>query len=214
MFKIVKKESSIYHRIASKTGKKGWLPSGFSLPEVASTPGEADGSLLYHTEIEELRAEAFEKCIRLLKKAYLAEPQKRNDDDIVKFLEEYRVFRLMDNLPTEIHSIQRDLETPKLLDLAFEWATTSNNQEIKLAISLMGMFNLDEWEESKNVIVTLGKYEEFTFYSLFAISGWNNADKIARDYAKNLKGWGKTHAEVWLEPLFTEEDSGEENSDD
>jgi len=205
MFKILKKELSIYQRIASKTGKRGWLPAGFSLPEVNRVPGEADGSLLYHTEIEEPRAEAFEKCIRLLKKAYLAEPERRNDDDITKYLEEYRVFRLMDNLMAEIHSIQRDLETPKLLDLAYEWATTSNNPEIvKLAISLMGMFNLDEWEESKKVIVTLGKFEEFTFYSLFAITGWNNADKIARDYARNLKGWGKTHAEVWLEPLHDE----------
>ena len=202
MFKRFKSKTSIYKRIASKAGKKGWLPADFLLPETGPIPGETDGNLLYHTESQELRPEVFEKCIRLLKRAYQAEPKKRNDYDIAGYLEEHRVFRLIDNLNTEIYSPERDIDLVKLLDLAFEWATASNNPEIvKLAISLMGMLNLDEWEECKEVIITLGKYEEFTFYSLFAVSGWDNAEKIVLDYAKNLKGWGKVHAEVWLEPL-------------
>ena len=204
---ILKSKPSIYKRIASKTGKKKWLPPDFSLPETHGTPGEADGMLLYHTEIEELRPEAFEKCIRLLKAACQAGPKKRKEGDIEKYLEEHRVFLLIDRLNAEIFDPARDIDFVKLLDIAFVWATTSNNPElIKLAISLMGMFNLDEWEECKKIIITLGKYEEFTFYSLFAVSGWDGADEIAGDYAKHLKGWGKTHAEVWLEQDLKEPD--------
>ena len=199
--KNVNKRLSIYKEIFLRTGKKGWLPVGFLLPGEDGTPGQADGKLLYYTEIEEVRPEVFEKFIRLLKKAYQAEPKKRKDDDMIKYLNEYHVFQLIDRLATEICSPERDLDLGKILDLAAHWAMTSDNQKlVKLAIVIMGALNLDEWEEYREVIVALGKYEEFTFYSLFAVSGWSDAEKIARDYLKNLKGWGKTHAEVWLEP--------------
>jgi len=190
---------SIYRRIALKTGKKGWLPDKYSLEEGNKVPGEADANLLYNTDLAEISNLAFDRFIELLRSACEdADPE--IDKKFVRFFEKYHILQLLDKLCWEIYNERRRIDLIALLEVAYKWAAGSDDAVlVKLGISLMGMLNLDDREDCRKVIVTLGKYEEFTLYSLHAISGWDDADVIASEYAKHLKGWGKTHAELWGE---------------
>jgi len=193
---------SIYRRIAFKTGKKGWLPDNYSLSEGSGNPGEADAELLYNTDMEAISNLVFDQFIEMLRNA-CEDPKSQNDKKIIIYLEKNHILKLIDRLSWEIHNERRRIDIIALLDAAYRWAATSDDVNlVKLGISLMGMLNLDDWEEYRKVIVTLGKYEEFTLYSLYAASEWNDADKIISDYAKNLKGWGKMHAELWGEIVW------------
>jgi len=188
---------SIYSRIISKIGKKGWLTHDFPLSEGLGAPGEKDAGFLYGSDIGEAGNEAFEQFMALLK-AKCENPKKKSDKEFIEYLEKNHILKLLDRLCWEIYNERRGIDLIALLDASYSWAIDSGNINlVKLGISLMGMLNLDEREDCRDVIITLGKCEEFTLYSLYAISGWNDADKIAGDYAKNLKGWGKTHAQVW-----------------
>jgi len=194
-------KSSIYKKIASKTGRKGWLPDNFSLTAGVEAPGKTDFELLYESDIGEISPRDFEQFIGLLAGACENPKDKdKKEREIIEFLTKNHILKLIDVLCEEIYNEDRNIDIIKLLDVAYGWAAGSDDVSlVKLGISLMGMMNLDDREDCREVIVTLGKYEEFTFYSLYALEGLKDADVIASDYAKNLKGWGKTHAELWRE---------------
>ncbi|MCL1981778.1 MAG: hypothetical protein FWG53_01630 [Clostridiales bacterium] len=191
-------KASIYKQISAKAGKNGWLPADFLLSGESSVPGELEGKLFFRGDAEEMRPEVFEKFMRLLRWA-CEDPKKRKGGELAEYFEEHCVFQIIDRACEELFSEQRGIDIFKVLDVAFEWATKSENAGlVKLGIALMGMLNLDDREDCRRAIVTLGKYEEFTLYSLFAVSGWENGKEITSGYAHNLKGWGKIHAEQWL----------------
>ena len=196
---------SIYKRIASKTGKKGWLPEGFSL--FGKTPGDtgeivpggADAELLYKTPAEEISNAAFEKFMKLLKEAHEGKAGK-NSKEIAAFLGENHILKIIDRAGEEIFYEDRGIDLLKLLDTAFDWATGSTDVNlVKLGLSLMGILSVSDREDCRDAIIELGKYEEFTFYSLYAVSGWEDAYDIALAYAGNLKGWGGVHAKNWIQ---------------
>jgi hypothetical protein len=188
----------IYKRIAAKSRRTGWLPERFTLFE-NTTPGEADGVLLYGAGLSELSDENFEQLMALLKES-CDNPIKKKCADLAKHIGENHILGQLDRLCEEIHKKTRGIDLIKLLDNAYIWATTSSDENmVKLGISIMGMLNLAGRGECRKAVVVLGKYEEFTLYSLYAVSGWKDAKKIMSAYAENLKGWGKAHAEFWLD---------------
>ena len=198
---------SIYDQITSKANRKGWLPAGFLLsgseesPGAAQAPGEADGTLLLHSDMREINPEAFEEFILLLK-AVCENPKmkKENEKALAGFFTKSHVLTLIDRLCDEVFNPERGIDLLGLADAALEMAVGSDDINIvKLGISLMGILNVEDRGDCRSAVIALGKYEEFTFYSLFAVSEWRDADRIASDYARNLKGWGKTHAGLWLE---------------
>jgi len=194
---------SIYGQITSKANRKGWLPDSFLLPGDSRVPGEADGILLYHSNMKEIDPEGFEEFICLLAAA-CEQPKlrKKNEKELAVFLGEHHTLTLIDRLCDEVFNGERGIDLIDLADAAYGMAINSNDVNIvKLGLSLMGILNVEDREDCRRAIVSLGKYEEFTFYSIFAVSEWHGANTIVLDYAKNLKGWGKNHAELWLEQL-------------
>jgi len=193
---------SIYEQITSKANRKGWLPVSFVLPGSNGVPGEEDGLLLTHSDIRAIIPEDFEEFMLLLKAA-CDKPRLKKDDEkaLAGFLGKNHILTLIDRLFDEIYIEERGIDLLKLVDAALEMAVSSDDVNVvKLGISLMGMLNVEDREDCRKAIITLGKYEEFTFYSLFAASEWEDVYGIASDYASNLRNWGKTHAELWLEP--------------
>lgn len=190
----------IYKYIVSKTGRKGWLPDGFLLPGTEGAPGEGDGAIMYGAGPGEVSDEAFELFMRMLR-GICDDPKRSKDDEFKRYLKENHVLGLIDRLCVEIYSLRRGIDLMNLIDVAYGWAVSSDDMNlVKLGISLMGMLNLDERDDCREAIITLGKYDEFTLYSLYAISGWKDADVIAAGYAEHLNGPGKIHARLWLEP--------------
>lgn len=191
---------SIYGRITAKANRKGWLPADFALPGAVGVPGEADGLLLYHSDMKEIGWEAFDEFVRHLKGA-MEGNRRKSEADMALFLKAHHVLTIIDRLFNEVFNARSGVDILSLVEVAYGWAAGSDDVNmVKLGISLMGMLNVEDRPECRSAIIALGKHEEFTFYSLFAVSEWKDARRIATEYADNLKGWGKTHAELWLEP--------------
>ena len=171
----------------------------FNIPP-GRAPGEADAFVMDDTQISEVDNAAFERFMGLLKE-YSDNPKRKNVKELSDFLKENHILKLIDRTSEEIHFFDRQIDLIKLLDFAYDRAINSKDINIvKLGISLLGMMNLAGRDDCKKAIMALGENEEFTLYSLYAISEWDDAVEIAQKYANTLKGWGKTYAETWLEP--------------
>jgi len=190
---------SIYRNITLRVGRKGWLSGSFSLTGSDEVPGEADAAILYDDADDEISNLLFDQFMEMLRGA-CENPKPEDEIKIIRYLEKHHILKLIDRLCREIYNTSRRLDLISLLDVAYKWAVSSDDVNlVKLGISLMGMMNVDEREDCRKAIVTLGKHEEFTFYSLYAVSGWDDAEEIMDGYAAHLKGWGKKHAELWRE---------------
>jgi hypothetical protein len=197
---FLSKSKSVYKYIVSQANRRGYLPGNFILPGGAGHMGEADSALLYQSGISEACPEKFEEFMGLLKNVYHGS-KKEGYGPLAGFLSEVHVLSLIDRLCDEVYMESRGFDILRLADVAFDLATTSEDiDNVKLGISIMGMLNLEDRDDCKEVIIALGKCEEFTLYSLFAAAEWKEAAGIASDYARNLTGFGKAHADLWLEP--------------
>lgn len=73
---------------------------------------------------------------------------------------------------------------------------------VKFGIALLGLF---QNEEMKELLLTLGKHEEFTLYAAVAIqNGMENSNEVLFELAKHVHGWGKIHLVERLEPTSLE----------
>jgi len=64
-------------------------------------------------------------------------------------------------------------------------------EAVKLGMLLLGSFGT---EEDEDVLLSLGRHEEFTLYTTIALSNLSeNADEDLWHLAKELDGWGKIH---------------------
>lgn len=73
---------------------------------------------------------------------------------------------------------------------------------VKCGIALMGLF---ENEEVKELLLTLGRHEEFTLYAAVAImNGMEEWNEALFELAKQVHGWGKIHVVERLEPSTPE----------
>ncbi|KZE73712.1 limonene hydroxylase [Paenibacillus elgii] len=85
-----------------------------------------------------------------------------------------------------------------------EWFARSgaHRNVVKLGIALLGQF---ETEKHRELVVTLGKHDEFTLYSAVAIRGsLDNANETLFELAKAVDGWGKIQLVERLEPQTQE----------
>ncbi|WP_438447089.1 limonene hydroxylase [Gorillibacterium sp. sgz5001074] len=73
---------------------------------------------------------------------------------------------------------------------------------VKFGIALLGLF---QNEQMKELLLTLGKHEEFTLYAAVAIqNGMENSNEVLFELAKHVHGWGKIHLVERLEPTSRE----------
>lgn len=73
---------------------------------------------------------------------------------------------------------------------------------VKFGIALLGLFRN---EELKELLLTLGKHDEFTLYALVAIqNGMEESNEVLFELAKCVHGWGKIHIVERLEPISQE----------
>ncbi|MBG9734917.1 limonene hydroxylase [Paenibacillus alvei] len=73
---------------------------------------------------------------------------------------------------------------------------------VKFGIALLGLFHN---EHVKELLLTLGKHDEFTLYTAVAIqNGVENSNEVLFALAKQVHGWGKIHLVERLEPSTQE----------
>lgn len=81
---------------------------------------------------------------------------------------------------------------PRLHALGVRLATEGHHRgPVKLGIALLGLFAM---EHHREVLLTLGRHEEFTLYAAVALAnGQHNADDDLWQLAKVVTGWGRVH---------------------
>jgi hypothetical protein len=110
------------------------------------------------------------------------------DDDILGFVDP-----LLEHLRK-----QSDLNIRVLYDEAKWFAKEGVHRGVvKMGIALLGLFNCEQDEE---LLMTLGKHEEFTlFVSVAIVNGFTNSNQKLFELAKCVQGWGKIHLVERLE---------------
>lgn len=80
------------------------------------------------------------------------------------------------------------------------WLATksAHRNPVKLGIALLGLFQCDD---QLDILITLGKHDEFTLYSVVAIqNGTENSNRHLFELAKHIDGWGKINLLQRLDP--------------
>lgn len=199
------KSASLYNIILDALDEQGKLPPGFSLPDntpanrVRFAPGAIDGIGIFHMSGSDT-TEQVECLAALLEKAC-----KKFDDrvrgEIACFLDENHVLRLVDPLIERIREGKTGIAPNALYNVGYGLMTEGSDAEsVKLGIAMTGLLNVQGNEAYRKAILTLGKCDEFTLYSLVAASGWDNGNDLVLQFAKETSGWGKIHAVERLEP--------------
>ncbi|MFC0216620.1 limonene hydroxylase [Paenibacillus chartarius] len=73
---------------------------------------------------------------------------------------------------------------------------------VKFGIALLGLF---QNEKVKDLLLTLGRHDEFTLYAAVAIqNGMEDSNEVLFELARKVHGWGKIHLVERLEPATRE----------
>ena len=187
--------SSIYQKILNNMDSDGVLKMDFNLDDLREGNmkfafGAWDGMYIYHSSNDN-RTDAsviWSMLLNAIKGVGYA------DSEISKYLADVGVIKIMDDLTRRILCDIEKINVKKMFEVVKRWATESNNIELtKLGLACLGLFDIENDEECREIIINLGKCEEFTLYSIVAMGSWKDVNDLMFEYAKTLSGWGKIH---------------------
>lgn len=183
----------------------GELPRDFRLSiddeDLPFAPGAKDGICFYHFKPEEISNEDYEKMCMAIRQA------SENDFDEANklFLElskNNNAISNIDKLQNYIWDNTDNLIPENIYNYAKELITLSDNIEcVKYGLSILEMLKTNDDEEIKNIIRTLALYDEFTFFCLYIMKTWQQANKEIFDLVQKVHGWGRIFAVEQLRAL-------------
>lgn len=163
--------------------------------EIKWAVGAMDGVLSHHFGGQTEKLEQIESVISLLVKR-INHSNKRNRINLYNCLKKIDAISLIDDLMSEMQKINIDLNQ---LYSEVRWLAlnSAHRNVVKFAIAILGRFNTDD----DDVLLVLGKHEEFTLYSAVAVINKDQDAEIKLlELAKCVKGWGKIHIVEHLRP--------------
>ena len=197
--------TSLYKYIASKI-VDGQLPDDFSLPkekkdnEITWMDGAQDGVRIYHMGYSDLT----EEDRALMEEAVNAASEKNTDKADVLFSklgQSTSAIAVIDDLQPYIIENKDTLSIENLFHYAAHLVFDSYDKEcVKFGLSLLELFHFEEDETLKEVVRTLGMSDEFSIFSIFVMSNWQNGNYEIFQLAKKIHGWGRIHAIEHIEP--------------
>ena len=170
------------------------IENGLTYPlgdAIGWVPGEADGSALYRTgTIGDITVvEQFVEVIAAASRApndavYQILTSLSASAGIVAYADP-----LMDSF-SDPQDVGMDPDGARAVGLHLARLSTEI-EAVKLGMLLLGSFGA---EEDEDILLSLGRHEEFTLYTTIALSNLSqNAEEDLWDLAKELDGWGKIH---------------------
>ncbi|MFB6365299.1 limonene hydroxylase [Paenibacillus elgii] len=171
--------------------------AGHSMRWVA---GGMDGTFSHHTAGQADTAKV-QALVQLLVKQSRSPGSKTRRATYLKLMQE-DVLSVIDPLLESLRE-HPGVVIPNLYQEA-EWFARhgAHRNVVKLGIALLGQF---ETEKHRELVVTLGKHDEFTLYSAVAIRGsLDNANETLFELAKVVNGWGKIQLVERMEPQTQE----------
>ncbi|MEC0207422.1 limonene hydroxylase [Paenibacillus ehimensis] len=199
---------SIYEYIVSALDDEGRLRDA-KLPDdeeywaghaVRWVAGGMDGTFSHHAGGQADTAKV-QALVQLLVKQSRSPGNKTRRATYLKLMQE-EVLSVIDPLLESLRE-RPGVVIPKLYQEA-EWFARygAHRNVVKLGIALLGQF---ETERHRELVVTLGKHDEFTLYSAVAIRGsLEHANETLFELAKAVDGWGKIQLVERLEPQTQE----------
>lgn len=198
------KQPSIYEAIREALNADGRLSSDFvwspKAPgeSIGMAPGAMDGIMIYHMNSQP--SVEIEMELLGLIKAALGNSES-STEAVIKFLNEHSTLSIIDGLLTAIGEDQGSIDPQRLREVAQGWASQGHEVElVKLGIALLGIIDTEDDKDIRDLIQTLGKYDEFTLFSLVAMGRWPDGNRRIFELARQLEGWGQVHAVERLRP--------------
>lgn len=166
---------------------------------VRFAPGAADGIHTHHMASgnDEESADRLLDAVR----AYADAPTVANKLVVYELLAGARVIALIDPFMERLAALQEDeagtgaaagLNWARVYELARSFATESPDREpVKWGIAVLAPFGRPE---DLDLLLTLGRHDEFTLYCVVAVGGRDDAVDRLWELARNAEGWGRVHA--------------------
>ncbi len=158
--------------------------------------GAQDGVFGHHMAEEEITEKGY-PIIRLLVKQS-SRPNELRRSALYHRLSKLQISSVID------HLLQKIVEHPSVnfdgLYQEAKWLVQNgaHRNSVKFGLALLGLFKNDE---EKELILSLGRHEEFTLYAAVAIqNGTTDGNKTLFELAQQVHGWGKIHLVERLEP--------------
>ena len=195
---------SIYENICKARNELGTLPPEYSLPQDGPSlsdkfrfaDGALDGIAIYHmgvpTQDTTLLEQALDVAVTDLEQAHKLISQWATDGHMISAMntiQQYTIER------------QQQLPPSQIYRLAAECALKgTHREEVKFGLVMMTLFDTNNNDHLKNALRNLALSDEFTLYVLQVAASWSCSSLEVLRMAKNVRGWGRIHAVVQLEP--------------
>jgi hypothetical protein len=175
-------------------GRPGLTEGGVRLPDekddgqIKWVAGGLDGAFGHHGGTDESKASA--KMLHRAIAVVLDDPSDRKLRLLYEQLAQASALALADHLVEEIVEKQ-SLNADRLAQLAVWIAKNAPDREaVKLALALLGLLPA---ANERELLMTLGRHEEFTLYSAVALTNTcgAEADRPLRELAEHVDGWGR-----------------------
>lgn len=192
-------KESIYSYIKKGLDSEGKLSTDFEeLPDSAEfyedkplhwVSGAMDGVMGHHASSEKEKDKVI-SISKLLRQQIIKPSNVTRRETYIAFMDD-DILGYIDPL-LELLRKQSDLNFQGLYDEAKWFAKEGAHRGVvKIGIALMGLFNCEQDEE---LLMTLGKHEEFTLFVSVAIkNGFASPNQKLFELVKSVHGWGKIH---------------------
>ncbi|MGD6818745.1 limonene hydroxylase [Metabacillus sp. 113a] len=157
--------------------------------------GGLDGALGHHASPDENQAAAAELVDLLAMQSH--HPSRNIRRKLYLLLMKEDVLSMIDEVLESLRK-KEDVDPSNLYEEAYWFASKgAHRNPVKFGIALLGLFQTDDHLE---LIMTLGKHDEFTLFSATAIQNSSSGNEKLFELAKSVDGWGKIHLVERLSP--------------
>ncbi len=158
--------------------------------EIGWAAGALDGVFGHHGGSDEAVSKKARKILRAVRDLTV-KASDENAARLYSLLVEDNTLGVVDSLLEAITTAEK-LDYDRLQTIALWMAMEAADREaVKSALAILGLF---QGGENRDVIMTLGKHEEFTLYAVVALQNTQNDPENALwQLAQHVRGWGRIH---------------------
>jgi hypothetical protein len=158
--------------------------------QIGWAAGALDGVFGHHGGSDEAVSKKVQEILQAIRDL-IGKASDKNAAHLYSLLLENNTLSFVDPLLEAITTAEK-LDHGRLHTVALWLAMEAADREVvKTAISILGLF---QGNENRDVLMTLGKHEEFTLYSVVALQNTQDDPENALwQLAQHVRGWGRIH---------------------
>ena len=202
---------TVYEIIAENT-ENGRLPDNYSLPDeyvysetpgLKWAPGALDGVTMYHMGHSRLIQEDYDLFASVLQ---AVSNGAENAAERFRLLgRKHRAINVIDEFQNYIREHAHEYDQQELLRFAVLdlIAGAHDTESVKYGLMITELYG-ECSEPIKDIIRTLGAYDEFTLFAAWNMNQWADRNEEIYRLAQKVTGWGRVHTVEMLDPTTPE----------